>query len=259
MVVELHINDLYVSVEGKEILKGFELRVRQGEIHALMGPNASGKSTLSYTIMGHPRYKVEKGDVLLNGESILKLSPDERAREGLFLAFQYPLEIPGVSLANFLRITYNNMRQADKPKDMNAEVVSVFKFKEILKEKLKLLKMDESFANRYLNEGFSGGEKKKCEILQMAVLRPKIAVLDETDSGLDIDALKTVAKGINTLMGPDMGLLFITHYQRVLRYVKPNYVHILLDGRIAKSGKEELALELEEKGYDWIKKELSIG
>jgi Fe-S cluster assembly ATP-binding protein len=258
MVAELEIKDLYVSVEGKEILKGFDLKVRQGEIHALMGPNASGKSTLSHTIMGHPRYKVEKGDILLNGESILRLSPDERAKRGLFLAFQYPLEIPGVSLANFLRIAYNNMRQADKPKDMNAEVVSVFKFREILKEKLKLLKMDESFANRYLNEGFSGGEKKKCEILQMAILRPKIAVLDETDSGLDIDALKTVAKGINTL-SHDTGILFITHYQRVLRYVRPNYVHILLDGRIVKSGKEELALELEEKGYDWIKKELSIG
>jgi Fe-S cluster assembly ATP-binding protein len=258
-MVELRIEDLHVSVEGKEILKGLNLKVRQGEIHALMGPNASGKSTLSYTIMGHPKYKVEKGDILLNGESIIRLSPDERARKGLFLAFQYPLEIPGVSLTNFLRIAYNNLVQTDKSKDISSEIVSVFKFKEILKEKLKLLKMDESFANRYLNEGFSGGEKKKCEILQMAILRPKIAILDETDSGLDVDALKTVAKVINTLMGPDMGILFITHYQRILRYVRPSYVHILLDGRIVKSGKEDLALELEEKGYDWIKKELLIG
>jgi len=258
-MVELRIEDLHVSVEGKEILKGLNLKVRQGEIHALMGPNASGKSTLSYTIMGHPKYKVEKGDILLNGESIIRLSPDERARKGLFLAFQYPLEIPGVSLTNFLRIAYNNLVQTDKSKDISSEIVSVFKFKEILKEKLKLLKMDESFANRYLNEGFSGGEKKKCEILQMAILRPKIAILDETDSGLDVDALKIVAKVINTLMGPDMGILFITHYQRILRYVRPSYVHILLDGRIVKSGKEDLALELEEKGYDWIKKELLIG
>jgi len=258
-MVELRIEDLHVSVEGKEILKGLNLKVRQGEIHALMGPNASGKSTLSYTIMGHPKYKVEKGDILLNGESIIRLSPDERARKGLFLAFQYPLEIPGVSLTNFLRIAYNNLVQTDKSKDISSEIVSVFKFKEILKEKLKLLKMDESFANRYLNEGFSGGEKKKCEILQMAILRPKIAILDETDSGLDVDALKTVAKVINTLMGPDMGILFITHYQRILRYVRPSYVHILLDGRIVKSGKEDLALELEEKRYDWIKKELLIG
>ena len=243
----LEIKDLYVEVDGKEILKGVSLKVNQGEVHALMGPNGSGKSTLSQTIMGHPRYIVTKGDILYNGESILKLSPDKRARLGLFLSFQYPSEIPGVGMAYFLRSAMNAMN-GSAPK-------SVKEFRQLLTEKMELLKMPKDFANRYLNEGFSGGEKKRSEILQLAILNPKIAILDETDSGLDIDALKTVANGIETFRGPNIGMLLITHYNRILHYVRPDKVHILIDGKIVKSGSHELALELEEKGYEWMNEE----
>ncbi len=252
----MDINDLRVTIEGKEILKGVDMSVRQGEIHAVMGPNGSGKSTLASTIMGHPKYKVTKGDLKFDNESILTLAPDARARKGLFLAFQYPYEVPGVSLATFLRMAYNAIRQGGKRGDLGQEMVSVLEFRKLLKEKLKLLDMDESFATRYLNEGFSGGEKKRCEILQLAVLQPKIAVLDETDSGLDIDSVKIVAEGVDRLVGPEMGVMIITHYQRILRYIEPDNVHILLDGRVVKSGGPELAEALEEKGYDWVKKEV---
>ncbi len=232
------------------------MSVRQGQIHAVMGPNGSGKSTLASTIMGHPKYKVTNGDLKFDNESILTLATDARARKGLFLAFQYPYEVPGVSLATFLRMAYNAIRQGGKRGDLGQEMVSVLEFRKLLKEKLKLLDMDESFATRYLNEGFSGGEKKRCEILQLAVLQPKIAVLDETDSGLDIDSVKIVAEGVNRLVGPEMGVMIITHYQRILRYIKPDNVHILLDGRVVKSGGAELAEALEERGYDWVKKEV---
>ncbi len=252
---QLDIKDLHASIEGKEILKGVDFSVRQGQIHAVMGPNGSGKSTLASTIMGHPKYKVSRGDILFDSESVLPLSPDARARKGLFLAFQYPFEVPGVSLATFLRTAYNAVRQGGRRGDLGQEMVSVIEFRKLLKERLKLLDMDEAFATRYLNDGFSGGEKKRCEILQLAVLQPKIAVLDETDSGLDIDSVKIVADGVNRLVGPEMGVVIITHYQRILRYIKPDFVHILLDGRMVKSGGAELAEALEEKGYDWVKKE----
>ena len=253
----LDIKDLHVTIENKEILKGVDVSVNQGQIHAVMGPNGSGKSTLASTIMGHPKFKVTKGDIQFDSESILPLAPDARARKGLFLAFQYPYEVPGVSLATFLRTAYNAVRQGGRKGDLGQEMVSVLEFRKLLKEKLKLLEMDESFATRYLNDGFSGGEKKRCEILQLAILQPKIAVLDETDSGLDIDSVKIVAEGVNRLVGPEMGVMIITHYQRILRYIKPDHVHILLDGRIVKSGGAELAETLEEKGYDWIKKEVA--
>ena len=249
----IEIKDLHVSVEGKPILKGTNLVVKQGEIHALMGPNGSGKSTLAYTIMGHPKYQVTNGDILLNGETILPLSPDLRAQKGVFLAFQYPVEVSGVSVFNFLRMAYNGIKLIDT-RSKGSDYLSTVKFKEILSKKLKKLKMDESFMTRYLNEGFSGGEKKKCEILQLAVLQPKIAVLDETDSGLDIDALKIVAEGVTQLSGPDMGVLVVTHYSRILRYVKPNFVHILLDGKVAVTGGQEVADDLEKDGYAGIKK-----
>ena len=253
---QLEIKDLHASIEGKEILKGVDFQVKQGEIHAVMGPNGSGKSTLASTIMGHPKYKVTKGDISFDGQTLLNLAPDARARKGVFLAFQYPYEVPGVSLSTFLRTAYNSVRQGGKRGDLGQEMVSVLEFRKLLKEKLKLLDMDDSFATRYLNEGFSGGEKKRCEILQLAVLQPKIAVLDETDSGLDIDSVKIVAEGVNKLVGPEMGVMIITHYQRILRYIKPNHVHILLDGRMVKSGGPELADILEARGYDWIKKEV---
>jgi len=249
MPYELGIKDLHVTVDGKEILKGVDLTVRQGEIHAIMGPNGSGKSTLAYTIMGHPRYKVTQGDILLNGESMIGLSADKRARKGVFLAFQYPVTVSGVSLLSFLRAAYD----AVKSEGRAGKGVPFLEFKRLLDEKLKLLEVDSSFVNRYLNEGFSGGEKKRCEILQLAVLQPKIAVLDETDSGLDIDALKIVAEGVNRLAGPDLGVTLITHYQRILRYITPHRVHVLVDGKLAMSGGHELADELEEKGYGWLR------
>jgi Fe-S cluster assembly ATP-binding protein len=252
---QLQIQNLHATIEGKEILKGIDFQVKQGEIHAVMGPNGSGKSTLASTIMGHPKFKVTSGDIKFDNDSILTLAPDARARKGVFLAFQYPYEVPGVPLSTFLRTAYNAVRQGGKKGDLGQEMLSVLDFRKMLKEKLKLLDMDESFATRYLNEGFSGGEKKRCEILQLAILQPKIAVLDETDSGLDIDSVKIVAEGVNKLVGPEMGVMIITHYQRILRYIKPDHVHILLDGRMVKSGGPELAEVLEEKGYDWIKKE----
>jgi Fe-S cluster assembly ATP-binding protein len=242
MKPDLEIKDLHVKVEGKEILKGVNLEIRKGEIHALMGPNGSGKSTLAYALMGHPKYKVTKGKILLKGKDITKLSVDKRAKRGLFLAFQYPCEVPGVTIANFLRTALNAK---------TGKRVDVMEFRKMLKEKMGLLRMDESFADRYVNEGFSGGEKKKAEILQMAVLEPEIAILDETDSGLDIDAMRAVSEGINALREElDTGILIITHYQRILSYVRPDRVYIMLDGRIVRSGNEELVLELEQRGYE---------
>ena len=240
------IEDLHVSIEGKEILKGVNLSINRGEVHALMGPNGSGKSTLANTLMGHPRYEVTGGHVIFKGEDILGLRPDQRARKGLFLAFQYPTSIPGVTMVNFLRASLKAVRSSDVP---------VREFRTILKETMDLLKMDESFARRYVNDGFSGGEKKRAEVLQLGILRPEMAVLDETDSGLDIDALRTVAEGVGALMGPGMGVLLITHYQRILNYIKPDFVHVLYAGRIVKSGGRELAEELEAKGYEWITQE----
>ena len=251
---KLIITNLSVNVEGKEILKGLNLTINQGEVHALMGPNGSGKSTLAYTLMGHPGYEVMDGEVIFQGEDILELAPDERARAGLFLAFQYPVAIPGVTLANFLRTAINARRRALDPEDKG---IPIPEFRKLLKEKMDNLKMDHVFAGRYLNDGFSGGEKKRAEILQLATLEPKIAVLDETDSGLDIDALRTVAEGVSALRGPDLGVLIITHYQRILEYIKPEFVHIMFDGRIVESGGPELALQLEEQGYDWIREKYS--
>jgi len=247
---ELVIKNLHVSIEDKEILKGVDLTVKQGEIHAIMGPNGTGKSTLAYTLMGHPSYTVTEGEVWFKDENILELEPDERSRAGVFLAFQYPVSIPGVTVANFLRTAINARRRAENPEDKG---VPIPEFRKMLKEKMALLKMDQSFAGRYLNEGFSGGEKKRAEILQMATLKPEIAILDETDSGLDIDALRVVADGVNALSGPDLGVLVITHYQRLLDHIKPNFVHIMLDGRIVESGGPDLALHLEEHGYDWVR------
>ncbi len=244
------IENLRAGIEGKEILRGVNLVIERGEIHALMGPNGSGKSTLAYVIAGHPNYEVYEGRILYKGENVLELSPDERARMGMFLAFQYPTAIPGVTMANFLRLAVNSVRKARYGED---KALTPREFRRLLREKLDLLRMDETFASRYLNEGFSGGEKKRAEILQMALLEPEFAVLDETDSGLDIDALRTVADGVNTLFNPNMALLVITHYQRILNYIRPHYVHVMLDGRIAVSGGPELAEELEEKGYDWVK------
>ena len=247
---QLEIRDLRVNVGGNEILKGVDLTVSQGEVHALMGPNGSGKSTLAYSLMGHPNYEVTGGEVLFDGQDVLELEPDERARLGIFLAFQYPVSIPGVSVANFLRTAINAQRKAKNPEDKG---IAVPEFRKMLKEKMDLLQMDHSFAGRYLNEGFSGGEKKRAEILQLAALEPQIAILDETDSGLDIDALRTVSEGVNALRGPDLGVLVITHYQRILNYIKPDFVHIMLDGRIVESGGPDLALQLEEQGYDWLR------
>lgn len=245
----LIVRNLRVSIEGKTILNDINLSVKKGEIHALMGPNGSGKSTLSYTLMGHPKYKVESGDVSFNGEDILKMEPDERARAGIFLGFQYPVSVPGVSMANFLRMAVNSVKNRD-----NNKPIPIPKFHKLLKEKMAVLKMDTSFTSRYLNDGFSGGEKKKAEILQMAMLEPEIAILDETDSGLDIDALKIVADGVNSLAGPDLGVLIITHYKRILNYIKPQFVHVMLNGRIVVSGGHDLAQLLEDQGYEEIKK-----
>jgi Fe-S cluster assembly ATP-binding protein len=247
---ELVIKDLHVSIEGKEILKGLNLEVKQGEIHAIMGPNGTGKSTLAYTLLGHPSYKVMGGEVWFKGVDILGLKPDERSRLGLFLAFQYPVSIPGVTVANFLRTAINAHRRALNPTDKGMPIPE---FRKMLKARMEMLKMDPAMAGRYLNEGFSGGEKKRAEILQMATLQPEIAILDETDSGLDIDALRVVADGVNALTGPDLGALVITHYQRLLNYIKPQFVHIMLDGRVVESGGPDLALHLEEQGYDWVR------
>lgn len=247
---DLEIRNLHVAIEGKPILKGVNLTVRPGEVHAIMGPNGTGKSTLANTLMGHPSYTVTGGEVCFHGQNILELSPDARSRLGLFLAFQYPVSIPGVTVANFLRTALNARRRAANPEDKGMPIPE---FRRLLKEKMDFLKMDNSFAGRYLNEGFSGGEKKRAEILQMAVLKPQIAILDETDSGLDIDALRIVSEGVNALRGPDMGVLVITHYQRILNYINPDYVHVMLDGRVVESGGPDLALHLEEHGYEWVR------
>jgi Fe-S cluster assembly ATP-binding protein len=240
----LVIDDLHVKVEDKEILHGVDLVVEQGKVHALMGPNGSGKSTLAYALAGHPRYRVTGGRVTYGGEDVLALTPDERARLGIFLAMQYPVEVPGVSVTNFLRTALNAVRDEEVP---------VREFARELREQMKLLDMDPKFAERSLNEGFSGGEKKRHEILQMALLRPALAILDETDSGLDIDALKVVSEGVNRMRGPDLGVLLITHYTRILRYITPDVVHVMLDGLLAKSGGRELADELEEHGYERLR------
>ena len=252
---ELEVSDLRVAVEGREILRGVDLAVRQGEVHALMGPNGSGKSTLAGVIMGRPGYEIRGGDVRYQGESILRLTPDKRARLGLFLAFQYPVEVPGVSVVNFLREAYNAVKN---PEGDESKKVSALAFRKLLKEKMGLVGVDDDMVRRYVNQGFSGGEKKRMETLQLAVLQPDIAILDETDSGLDIDALKAVASGINQLRGPDLGLLLITHYQRILEYVEPDHVHVLMGGRIVRSGGAALARELEEKGYEGLRAELGI-
>jgi Fe-S cluster assembly ATP-binding protein len=250
MSATLEIRNLHASVEGTEILKGVDLTVNQGETHALMGPNGTGKSTLANVLMGHPSFEVTEGEIFFKGENIVEWAPDERARKGLFLAFQYPVAIPGVSVANFLRSAINARRRADNPEDKG---IPIPEFRRKLKEKMDLLEMPHEFAGRYLNEGFSGGEKKRAEILQMAALEPAIAVLDETDSGLDIDALRIVSEGVNALAGPEMGVLIITHYQRILNYIKPDFVHIMLDGRVVESGGPDLAERLEEHGYEWIR------
>jgi Fe-S cluster assembly ATP-binding protein len=244
----LEIQDLHASVEGNEILKGISLRVNKGEVHAIMGPNGSGKSTLAKVLAGHPAYEVTKGEVLYEGKNLLAMAPDERARAGVFMAFQYPIEVPGVSNAQFLRLAYNERR-----KHLGEEELDPLEFKDLLKERAKVVEMDASFMQRSVNEGFSGGEKKRNEILQMAVLQPKLAILDETDSGLDIDALRVVAAGVNQLHNPENAIILVTHYQRLLNYIVPDFVHVLAGGRIAKEGGKELALELEAKGYDWLK------
>ena len=247
----LEIKSLYVSVHEKQIIENFSLAVPKGEIHAIMGPNGTGKSTLSYTIMGHPAYKPSSGDILMNGERINDWTPDKRSHAGLFLALQYPVAVPGVTVANFLRTALNTQRKARDPEDHGIPVPA---FRKLLREKMGKLKMDSSFASRYLNDGFSGGEKNRTEILQRAVLQPEIAILDEIDSGLDIDALRIVAEGVNMLVQENgMDVLVITHYQRLLDYIKPDAVHVMMDGHIVRSGDDSLALELEEKGYEWLK------
>ena len=250
MASVLEIRDLHVSVSGKPILKGVDLKVEQGETHALMGPNGTGKSTLAYALMGHPNYEITQGQMLFKGRDLVDLEPDERSRLGLFLAFQYPVAIPGVSVANFLRSAINARRRALDTQDKG---ISVPEFRKMLKAKMDLLQMPHEFAGRYLNDGFSGGEKKRAEILQLAALEPEIAILDETDSGLDIDALRIVSAGVNALAGPNLGILIITHYQRILNYISPHTVHVMLGGRIVETGGADLALHLEEQGYDWVR------
>ena len=244
----LEVKNLHAGIDGKEILKGLNLQVRKGEVHAIMGPNGSGKSTLPKVLAGHPSYEVISGEVLYEGKNLLELEPDERAREGVFMAFQYPVEVPGVSNSQFLRLAYN-----EKMKHIGEEELDPLEFNDYLKEKAKIVDMSSEFFKRSVNEGFSGGEKKRNEILQMAVLEPKLAVLDETDSGLDIDALRIVAEGVNKLRRPNNAIILVTHYQRLLNFIVPDMVHVLANGRIVKEGGKELALELEEKGYDWVK------
>ena len=258
--VQLVIRNLHANIEGKEILQGVDLTVTQGETHALMGPNGSGKSTLANVIMGHPKYEVTQGEILFKGINVLDLSPDKRARLGLFLAFQYPSSVPGVTVGNFLRRAVDAKREGYDPNGSTEPSGQVSKrkgippaeFRKLLNEKMKLLKVDNSFVSRYINEGFSGGEKKRAEILQMAMLEPKMAILDETDSGLDIDALRIVSEGVNALRGPNMGVLIITHYQRILNYIQPDVVHVMYKGKIIKTGGPDFALELEQKGYEWL-------
>ena len=250
---ELVIRDLRVNVADGEILKGLSLTVKSGEIHALMGPNGCGKSTLANTLMGHPNYDVDSGNVTFNGIDILELEPDERAKLGLFLAFQYPTAIPGVTLANFLRMAVSAVRTVESNDSATTPLVPMREFRKELREKMKNMGVDDSFARRYLNDGLSGGEKKRAEVLQLAMLEPKIAVLDETDSGLDIDAIKVVGENVNRLVGPDLGILIITHYPRLLNYIKPDFVHVILDGRIVESGGWELAEILEAEGYEAIR------
>lgn len=248
--VILFVRDLTAKVDGNQILKGVNLEIKAGEIHAIMGPNGSGKSTFSKVLAGHPAYEVTGGEVLFRGENLLEMEPEDRARTGVFLAFQYPLEIPGVSNLDFLRVAYNSLQ-----KQKGLEELDAFDFDELIQEKLEIVKMNPAFLSRSVNEGFSGGEKKRNEILQMALLEPKLAILDETDSGLDIDALKIVANGVNQLTNPENAILMITHYQRLLNYIVPDYVHVMEGGRIITSGTKELALELEAKGYDWLLEE----
>lgn len=247
---ELVIRNLHAGIEDREIIKGVDLTVKQGEVHAIMGPNGTGKSTLAYTLMGHPNYTVTDGEVRFKEQNLIELAPDERSHLGIFLAFQYPVAIPGVTVANFLRSAINSHRRVTNPDDKG---IPIPEFRRLLREKMDMLRMDHSFAGRYLNDGFSGGEKKRAEILQLATLEPEIAILDETDSGLDIDALRIVAEGINALRGPGLGALIITHYNRILNYIKPDFVHVMLNGRIVESGGAELADRLEEHGYDWVR------
>jgi len=255
-MAELIIRNLHASIEGKKILKGVNLSISQGQVHAIMGPNGTGKSTLAYVLMGHPSYQIEDGEVLYNGVNLLELKTDERSRLGIFLAFQYPVTISGVTVANFIRTALNARRKLINSADKG---VPIPEFRKLLIEKMNYLKMDTAFAGRYLNEGFSGGEKKRAEVLQMAVLKPEIAILDETDSGLDIDALRIVSEGVNSLKTDNIGILVITHYQRILNYIKPDIIHIMMDGRIVESGGPDLALNLEEHGYEWVREKYENG
>jgi Fe-S cluster assembly ATP-binding protein len=264
MTDQMVISDLEVSIGQKKILKGLSLTVSQGEVHALMGPNGSGKTSLAYTLMGHPDYRVTAGSVTWRGQNLLALAPDKRARLGVFLAFQYPSAIPGVTVASFLRNIYNAVHHPKDPTaDESGQVpkytgIPLARFRRMMEEQMSILKMDSAFASRYVNEGFSGGEKKRLEMLQMAILTPSLAILDETDSGLDIDALRTVAEGINATLSPEMGVLMITHYQRMLNYVKPDVVHVMMDGRIVMTGGEELSHQLEANGYDWVRERVGL-